>query len=131
MFFAGLTGDLCAGINGVLLRGTMGYFRRNIYPYSHDVVKLLFFQIRHQCFGVKSTVCPYHTRPIFLSLSTCLKASSMNSLQLLLADVSPGRSQALATMRVCSTKASADGESFCPVCWDCILWHCLADLHTG
>jgi hypothetical protein len=30
MFFAGLTGDLCAGINGVLLCGMMGYFRRNI-----------------------------------------------------------------------------------------------------
>jgi hypothetical protein len=32
IFFAGLTGDLCAGINGELLCGTMGYFRRNIYP---------------------------------------------------------------------------------------------------
>jgi hypothetical protein len=31
MVFAGLPGDLCAGINGVLLCGTMGYFRRNIY----------------------------------------------------------------------------------------------------
>ena len=31
MFFAGLPGDLCAGINGVLSRGSMGYFRRNIY----------------------------------------------------------------------------------------------------
>jgi hypothetical protein len=30
MVFAGLPGDLCAGINGVLLCGTMGYFRRNI-----------------------------------------------------------------------------------------------------
>ena len=45
MFFAGLTGDLCAGINGELLCGTMGYFRRNIYllsfPQSHLPQKLI------------------------------------------------------------------------------------------
>ena len=36
MVFAGLPGDLCAGINGVLLCGTMGYFRRNIYIVENE-----------------------------------------------------------------------------------------------